>query len=60
MYGMDIYLAVRQAVTHEGLSHREAARRFNKAPRTIKKMMSFSVPPGYRRDKPVVRREMSC
>lgn len=46
MYGMDIYLAVRQAVTHEGLSHREAARRFNKDPRTIKKMMSFSVPPG--------------
>ena len=56
MYGMDIYLAVRQAVTHEGLSHREAARRFNKDPRTIKKMMSFSVPPGYRRDRPVVRR----
>ena len=34
------------AVAHEGLNHREAARRFNNDPRTIKKMMSFSVPPG--------------
>ena len=56
MYGMEPYLAVRQAVTHEGLSIREAARRFGKDPRTIKKMMSFSVPLGYRRSKPVVRR----
>lgn len=55
MYGMESYLAVRQAVTHEGLSIREAARRFGKDPRTIKKMMSFSEPPGYRRTKPVVR-----
>jgi transposase len=53
---MEPYLAVRQAVTHEGLSIREAARRFGRDPRTIKKMMSFSVPPGYRRSKPVVRR----
>jgi transposase len=58
MYGMDLYLAVRQAVTHEGLSHREAARRFDKDPRTIKKMMAFSEPPGYRRTKPVVRRAL--
>lgn len=55
MYAMDVYLAVRHAVAHEGLSAREAARRFNKDPRTIKKMLTFSAPPGYRREKPVVR-----
>ena len=55
MYGGDAYLAVRRAVMVEGMSHREAARRFGKDPRTIKKMCSFSVPPGYRRSKPAVR-----
>lgn len=55
MYGVDAYLAVRRAVMVEGMSHREAARRFGKDPRTIKKMCSFSVPPGYRRSKPAVR-----
>jgi transposase len=55
MYGMEPYDIVRLAVTHEGLSHREAARRFGIDPRTVKKMMSFSEPPGYRRSK-LVRR----
>lgn len=54
MYGVEAYLAVRGAVMVEGMSHREAARRFGKDPRTIKKMCSFSVPPGYRRSKPAV------
>jgi len=39
----------------EGLSHREAARRFGIDPRTVAKMMVFSVPPGYRRRKPPAR-----
>ena len=56
MCAMDVYLAVRHAVVHEGLSAREAARRFNKGPRTIKKMLTFSAPPSYRREKPAVRR----
>jgi transposase len=55
MYGMEPYDIVRLAVTHEGLSHREAARRFGIDPRTVKKMMTFSAPPGYRRSKPVRR-----
>ena len=38
-----------------GLSHREAARRFGIDPRTVAKMMVFSVPPGYRRSKPPAR-----
>jgi hypothetical protein len=36
MYGMEPYDIVRLAVTHEGLSHREAARRFGIDPRTVK------------------------
>ena len=35
-----------------GLSERAAARRFGIDPRTVSKMMKFSVPPGYVRKKP--------
>lgn len=55
MYGIDINLAVRRVVTHEGFSHRQVALRFDKGPRIIKKKMIFSIPPGYRRNKSVVR-----
>ena len=46
---------VRYAVQIEGLSKRAAARRFGIDPRTVGKMMMFSVPPGYVRRKPPVR-----
>src|SRR6476659_11433823 len=49
MKGVELYGRVRHAVRIEGLSHREAARRFGIDPRTVAKMMMFSVPPGYRR-----------
>ena len=52
MKGVDLYLNVRRAVRIEGLSERAAARRFGIDPRTVKKMMKFSVPPGYVRQKP--------
>ena len=55
MYKVLSYEAVRRAVFVEGLSQREAARRFGKDPRTIKKMCAFSAPPGYRRSRPAVR-----
>ena len=55
MYGVDLYAAVRLAVVDEGLSHREAGRRFGIDRRTVKKMLSYSAPPGYRRTKPVRR-----
>ena len=51
MKGVDLYLKVRRAVRIEGLSERAAARRFGIDPRTVSKMMKFSVPPGYRRSK---------
>ena len=39
----------------EGLSQREAARCFGIDPRTVRKMLSYSVPPGYVRTRPPVR-----
>src|SRR6059058_81285 len=52
MKDVDVYLKVRHAVRIEGLSERAAARRFGIDPRTVNKMMKFSVPPGYVRKKP--------
>src|ERR1700686_5422403 len=37
------------------MSRREAARRFGIDPRTVAKMLAFSVPPGYRRSRPPAR-----
>ena len=55
MKDVDLYLKVRHAVRIEGLSERAAARRFGIDPRTVNKMMKFTVPPGYRRSKPPVK-----
>ena len=55
MYCVELYAAVRLAVVEEGLSHREAGRRFGIDRRTVKKMLSYSAPPGYRRTKPARR-----
>jgi integrase len=49
MKGVELYGRVRHAVQIEGLSRREAGRRFGIDPRTVAKMLVFSVPPGYRR-----------
>ena len=58
MKSADLYGRVRFAVQREGLSHREAGRRFGIDPRTVAKMMRFSVPPGYRRSEPAKRPKM--
>ena len=55
MKGVELYGRVRHAVRIEGLSRREAARRFGIDPRTVAKMLVFSVPPGYRRSGPPAR-----
>jgi len=51
MKGVDLYARVRRAVYVEGMSQRGAARYFGIDPRTVAKMMRFSVPPGYRRSR---------
>jgi transposase len=55
MKRVELYGQVRRAVYVEGLSRREAARRFGLDPRTVAKMLAFSVPPGYRRSRPPAR-----
>src|SRR5271157_1762905 len=52
MKRVELYAQVRRAVYVEGISQREAARRFGIDPRTVAKMLAFSVPPGYRRSQP--------
>ena len=52
MKGVELYAQVRFAVQIEGVSRREAARRYGIDPRTVAKMLAFSVPPGYRRSRP--------
>ena len=55
MKRVDLYARVRYAVMIDGQSQREAARHFWIDPRTVKKMLSFSVPPGYVRIRPPIR-----
>ena len=55
MKGVELYAQVGFAVQIEGVSRREAARRYGIDPRTVAKMLAFSVPPGYRRSRPPAR-----
>src|ERR1700690_402931 len=52
---VELYGRVRYAVQIEGVSQREGARRFGIDPRTVRKMMKFSAPPGYVRTKAPAR-----
>lgn len=60
MKRVEPYARVRYAVRIEGISRREAARRFGIDPRTVTKMLSFSVPPGYRRSRPPARPKLDA
>src|SRR5918911_2312204 len=55
MFSVELYGRVRPACHVEGLSIREAARRFGLHRNTVRKMLAFSVPPGYRRRGPPAR-----
>ena len=55
MKGVELYGRVRRAVFIAKMSRREAARLFGIDRRTVDKMLQFSVPPGYRRNKPPAR-----
>jgi transposase len=60
MKDVELYAKVRHAVRIEGLSKRAVARRFGIDPRTVDKMLEFSVPPGYRRSKPPVKPKLGA
>ena len=49
---VDVYLRVRRAVMVEGKSIREVSREFGLHRDTVRKMLTYSVPPGYRRQSP--------
>ena len=55
MYRVDVYLRVRRAEMVEGMSIREASRVFGLHRDTVRKMLAYSVPPGYRRQTPARR-----
>jgi hypothetical protein len=60
MFSVELYGRVRHACHVEGLSQREAARRFGIHRGTVRKMLTFSVPPGYRRTKPPTRPKLDA
>ena len=51
MYKVEMYLRVRIACFVEGMSAREAARVYGLHRDTVRKMLKYSVPPGYRRER---------
>jgi transposase len=55
VFKVEVYAGVRRAVQVDGMSIRQAAREFGLARKTIRKMLAYSVPPGYERKKPVQR-----
>ena len=58
MFTVELYAGIRRAVMVDGLSRREAAKRFGVHRNTITKMLQFSVPPGYRRREPASVEEL--
>ena len=60
MYGVELYSKVRMAVLRDGMSRREAARRFGIDRGTVSKMAGHSVPPGYRQDRPRARPKLDA
>ena len=49
MFQVDVHLRVRRGVMVEGMSIREASRVFGLHRDTVRKMLAYSAPPGYRR-----------
>ena len=52
MYKVELYARVRRACLAEGMSVREASRVFSLHRDTVRKMLVYSVPPGYRHESP--------
>jgi len=55
MYKVELYGRVRRAVRVEGKSERAVALEFGLARETVRKMLRYAVPPGYRRQEPPKR-----
>jgi transposase len=57
---VELYARVRRAVVVDKMSEREAARQFGLARETVRKMLRYSIPPGYRRQQPVRRPKLGA
>lgn len=57
---MEIYLRVRRAHYQEGLSGREIGRTFGISRDSVRKMLRYPEPPGYRRTAPVCRPKLDA
>jgi transposase len=55
MFRVEIYGRVRRAVRVEGRSERAVALEFGISRETVRKMLRYAVPPGYRRQQPPKR-----
>jgi transposase len=55
MFQVEIYVSVRRAVRVEGQSQRSVTMEFGLSRETVRKMLEFAVPPGYRRQQPTRR-----
>src|SRR5215831_6859475 len=58
MYSVELYGRIRRAVFVEGQSQRAVAREFGIARETVRKMLRYAVPPGYRREQAVKRPQL--
>ena len=52
MYQVGLYRRVRQASVHKGMSIHEISRVYGLHRETVRKMLRFSIPPGYQRKQP--------
>jgi len=59
MFKVELYGRVRRAVLVDGVSQRAVAREFGISRKSVRKMVSFSVPPGYRREEPATRPKLT-
>jgi transposase len=60
VYTVELYARVRRAVVVDKMSEREAAKEFGLARETVRKMLRYSVPPGYRRQRPARRPKLDA
>ncbi len=57
---MELYLKVRRAYFHDGLSGRAIARDFGISRDSVSKMLTYSEPPGYQRTAPIKRPKLDA
>lgn len=57
---MELYARVRRAVQVDGLSERRAAQQFGISRETVRKMLRYSLPPGYSRQQPIRRPKLGA